>query len=186
MGWRASAMPGRRSGRPVALWWRDDDAVADTPALRRLLEIATVPLALAVIPARLEPSLALLLQESANRQRAAARLRPHQPRGRRGQEIGISRDPPLAGDRERPAGGPRAVDGSVRRTLRAGPDPALEPDRCRPRGAVEGLEVSRVNDLFGAKAGKSPGLDPGQHPCRRDRLAWHARLSRARGRRWNC
>jgi len=48
-------------GRPVELWWRDDDAIADTPALRRLLAIATVPLSLAVIPARLEPSLAPLL-----------------------------------------------------------------------------------------------------------------------------
>jgi hypothetical protein len=49
------------NGRPVELWWRDDDAVADTPALRRLLDIATAPLSLAVIPARLEPSLAPVL-----------------------------------------------------------------------------------------------------------------------------
>jgi hypothetical protein len=45
------------SGCRIELWWRDDDAVADTPALRRLVEIATVPLALAVIPANLEGSL---------------------------------------------------------------------------------------------------------------------------------
>jgi hypothetical protein len=45
------------SGRGIELWWRDDDAVADTPALRRLVELATVPLALAVIPANLEDSL---------------------------------------------------------------------------------------------------------------------------------
>lgn len=50
------------SGRAVALWWRDDDAVADTPALRRLVEIARVPLSLAVIPARLDASLPALLQ----------------------------------------------------------------------------------------------------------------------------
>jgi hypothetical protein len=53
-------------GRPVELWWRDDDAVADTPALRRLIGIATAPLALAVIPARLEPSLAPLLKGQQN------------------------------------------------------------------------------------------------------------------------
>lgn len=50
------------AGHPVELWWRDDDAVADTDALRRLLASVTVPLALAVIPARLEPSLPALLK----------------------------------------------------------------------------------------------------------------------------
>jgi hypothetical protein len=50
------------SGRAVELWWRDDDAIADTDALRRLLARLTVPLALAVIPARLEPSLPVLLK----------------------------------------------------------------------------------------------------------------------------
>jgi hypothetical protein len=38
--------------RIVQLWWRDDDAVAPTPALDRLLAVAgDTPLALAVIPA---------------------------------------------------------------------------------------------------------------------------------------
>ena len=50
------------SGRPIELWWRDDDAIADTPALRRLLSLARVPLALAVIPAVLDPSLPALLK----------------------------------------------------------------------------------------------------------------------------
>lgn len=52
------------AGRVVELWWRDDDAVEDTPALRRLLDLAQgrAPVALAVIPARLAPSLAPLLQ----------------------------------------------------------------------------------------------------------------------------
>jgi hypothetical protein len=49
-------------GRAVELWWRDDDAVADTDALRRLLAGLTVPVALAVIPAGLEPSLPALLK----------------------------------------------------------------------------------------------------------------------------
>jgi hypothetical protein len=54
-------------GRAVELWWRDDDAIEDTPALRRLLELARgrAPLALAVIPGRLSPSLAPLLQNDA-------------------------------------------------------------------------------------------------------------------------
>jgi hypothetical protein len=48
------------SGRTLALWWRDDDAVAHTPALDRLLALARhfgIPVALAAIPARLDASL---------------------------------------------------------------------------------------------------------------------------------
>ena len=52
-------------GRAVELWWRDDDAVADTAALRRLLAQTRVPIALAVIPAGLEPSLPALLKNHA-------------------------------------------------------------------------------------------------------------------------
>ncbi len=49
------------AGRRATLWWRDDDAVADTPELRRLLEVARAPLALAVIPAAAGPDLAAAL-----------------------------------------------------------------------------------------------------------------------------
>ncbi len=48
-------------GRSVTLWWRDDDAVAPTAPLDRLLALSrdwTVPLTLAVIPARTGPALA--------------------------------------------------------------------------------------------------------------------------------
>jgi hypothetical protein len=49
------------SGRPATFWWRDDDAVEPSPALDRLLDLATswhTPLALAVIPARASSGLA--------------------------------------------------------------------------------------------------------------------------------
>lgn len=49
------------AGRTAGLWWRDDDAVAPTPALERLRALADrhgVPLALAVIPERAEAGLA--------------------------------------------------------------------------------------------------------------------------------
>lgn len=52
------------AGRTAHLWWRDDDAAAPCPALQRLLDLAAaqgVPLALAVIPARMEDSLVPLL-----------------------------------------------------------------------------------------------------------------------------
>jgi hypothetical protein len=51
------------AGQVASLWWRDDDAVAATPELASLLRLAgDVPLALAVIPAELDPDLPGLLQ----------------------------------------------------------------------------------------------------------------------------
>lgn len=52
------------AGTRPTMWWRDDDAVDDTGALRRLMELAgehAVPLALAVIPAPASEALAGLL-----------------------------------------------------------------------------------------------------------------------------
>jgi len=50
------------AGQVAALWWRDDDAVEQTAQLDRLLGLAeAVPLALAVIPATVQPSLASAL-----------------------------------------------------------------------------------------------------------------------------
>jgi hypothetical protein len=47
------------AGRPATWWLRDDDATHPTPALDRLLALdPSVPLVLAVIPARAQPALA--------------------------------------------------------------------------------------------------------------------------------
>ncbi len=49
-----------KAGRTATFWWRDDDAIAYTPALERLLRVAAnhhVPVALAVIPKRADPAL---------------------------------------------------------------------------------------------------------------------------------
>ncbi|WP_299028132.1 polysaccharide deacetylase family protein [uncultured Sulfitobacter sp.] len=54
----------RRHNLPLPLWWRDDDAVAATPALDRLAQLATqaaMPIHVAVIPDLLTPSLPPLL-----------------------------------------------------------------------------------------------------------------------------
>jgi hypothetical protein len=60
--------------RVATLWWRDDDAVAPSAKLDRLVAIAgDVPLALAVIPGAAEPELAVWLARSA-RSLAAPRL----------------------------------------------------------------------------------------------------------------
>ena len=57
----------RDAGAEPALWWRDDDAGADNPALRRLIALAResgCPVAVAAIPRRTDPSLKPLLRES--------------------------------------------------------------------------------------------------------------------------
>lgn len=49
----------RAAGRAATFWWRDDDAARPDPALDRLLALADGrPIALAAIPAALEPALA--------------------------------------------------------------------------------------------------------------------------------
>lgn len=52
------------TGRTATFWWRDDDAGEDTAALRRLLALRSrfgIPLAIAVIPARADDTLAQAL-----------------------------------------------------------------------------------------------------------------------------
>jgi hypothetical protein len=51
------------AGRFATWWWRDDDAVAATPALDELLRVARGPIALAVIPMGLQPDLAPRLRQ---------------------------------------------------------------------------------------------------------------------------
>ncbi|MEI9988218.1 MAG: hypothetical protein WDN69_37045 [Aliidongia sp.] len=55
------------AGRVARLWWRDDDAVAPSSALDRLLALAgDAPLALAVIPQGIDPELARRLDGNPN------------------------------------------------------------------------------------------------------------------------
>ncbi len=57
----------RGQGLTLPLWWRDDDAIAPTPALDRLLSLAEgfgAPLHLAVIPGLAEDALAERLQDA--------------------------------------------------------------------------------------------------------------------------
>ncbi len=52
-------------GCPIRFWWRDDDVVADTPQLERLLDLShrvKAGVALAAIPQAIEPSLAARLR----------------------------------------------------------------------------------------------------------------------------
>jgi len=96
------------AGRTATFWWRDDDAVAATPALDRLLTLAgDVPIALAVIPAQAEAGLAARLGQApavtvlqhgwrhANQALAGARkseLGADRPLNQRLHELGLGRE----------------------------------------------------------------------------------------------
>jgi hypothetical protein len=56
----------RRDGLSLPIWWRDDDAVADTPALARLAKLSSglgVPVHVAVIPDLIEASLPVAMAQ---------------------------------------------------------------------------------------------------------------------------
>lgn len=86
-------------GGTATFWWRDDDAVAGSPALDRLLALADgAPLGLAVIPAHAEPSLAAALArdpEVAVLQHGWAHAN-HAPAGAKKAELGADRDAAVA------------------------------------------------------------------------------------------
>jgi len=86
----------RAARRHATLWWRDDDACSDTPALQRLLRIAgenAVPVAIAAIPATADATLADAIGASAHAtilQHGYAHAN-HQPAGARAAELGDHR-----------------------------------------------------------------------------------------------
>lgn len=86
---------GERSRR-ATFWWRDDDACRDCAELQRLLDIARsarVPIALAAIPAALEPSLvaAVAAAKQASVVQHGFAHRSHAPAGARNWELGAHR-----------------------------------------------------------------------------------------------
>lgn len=82
--------------RRATLWWRDDDACADTPALQRLLAIARahdIPVAIAAIPAQSVRTLADAIGpfgQATIVQHGYAHAN-HAPAGERGAELGDHR-----------------------------------------------------------------------------------------------
>jgi hypothetical protein len=84
----------RAAGRVATFWWRDDDAVTETPALRRLLALRAaleVPLALAVIPARADAALAACVPEGVAVLQHGFAHRNHAPPPRAKAELGADR-----------------------------------------------------------------------------------------------
>ena len=81
------------AGRRATLWWRDDDAVSETPALDRLVRVtakARMPLALAVIPARADQTLGPTLRNCTALQHGYAHIN-HATEGMRAVECGGER-----------------------------------------------------------------------------------------------
>ena len=83
-------------GRSLPFFWRDDDAVAATPALDRLIALAerhAAPLLLAVIPAGVEPALGERLRRAQGVRVAIHGLehRNHAPPGEKPAEFGAHR-----------------------------------------------------------------------------------------------
>ena len=77
------------AGRSATLWWRDDDAVAPSPELDRLLTLARardLPLALAVIPARASQDLADWLVAQPARATLVQHGYAHQNHARKGEK----------------------------------------------------------------------------------------------------
>ena len=84
----------RKAGRVATFWWRDDDAVADTAALQRLLalrESLGVPLALAVIPERADAALAARVPRGVEILQHGWAHRNHAADGRPKAELGDDR-----------------------------------------------------------------------------------------------
>ena len=87
------------SGSTATFWWRDDDAVEDTSALRRLLDLRgrfDVPLAIAAIPARADETLPRALADASKTAvlQHGYEHRNHTPDQRAKSELGPER--PLA------------------------------------------------------------------------------------------
>jgi len=136
----------RDNGRRATLWCRDDDACRDTPALRRLLALAgasAVPVAIAAIPAALEPGLvdAVVATATATVVQHGYAHRNHAPPGARNCELGADRPvasviAELEGGRERLARhfGERFVAVLVPPWNRIAPDVVAQLPRAGFRG----------------------------------------------------
>ncbi len=81
-------------GHRVELWWRDDDAVTATPALDRLLDLASgAPILIAAIPGGVDPSLGRRLEGATGVNLAVHGLvhANHAPPGAKSAEFGSHR-----------------------------------------------------------------------------------------------
>ncbi len=164
----------RAAGRYADLWCRDDDACRASPALDRLLGIARdaeVPVALAVIPALVEPGLvdAVAQVRFATVVQHGYAHRNHAPPGARNWELGSQR--PVSQTLGELAAGRASLASSFGTRFR----PVLVP----PWNRIDPLVVARLPEAgfaglstFGPRAGAHPV--PGLVQCNThvDLIAW--------------
>jgi hypothetical protein len=164
----------RAAGRRADLWWRDDDACRDSPALDRLLGIAReaeVPVALAVIPALLEPGLVdgVAQARSATVVQHGYAHRNHAPPGARNWELGI----------QRPVTETLGELAKGRAGLLSSFGPRFRPVLVPPWNRIDPLVVERLPEAgfgglstFGPRAGLHPVRGLVQCNAHVDLIAW--------------
>ena len=170
------------AGRRVTFWLRDDDAVAVTAELERLLTLAgqwRIPLVLAVIPMPAEPELAMRLADL-DRVRVATHgfaHRNHAPPGERKQELGAHRPAATVLDEIR-LGRERLDALFPGKTV-----PMLVPPWNRIADALiphlPGLGL-RYLSSFGQEAPHQPAPDLLRVDCQLDIIDWRSRRAHPR------
>ena len=142
-------------GRTAAFWWRDDDAVAPTPALDRLRACPArgIPVALAVIPARATPELAAELRDwpSATVLQHGLSHANHETPPAKKTELGAARPIQHVIARSQNGLGPA---GALRPPAR--PCAALEPDFARPDRPCSPASAIRACRTFTPRAQPHP------------------------------
>ncbi|HEY8382829.1 MAG TPA: glycosyltransferase [Microvirga sp.] len=178
---REALAAARDRGVTIRAWWRDDDAVADTPALRRLLDLgrtAAAPIAIAAIPQAIAPCLAAALAEEPGAVALVHGLthRNWAPPGEKKAEFGPHRPlPALAGDAAAALAVARAALGHKLVPVFVPPWNRIAPDLL-PRLAGLGYRgVSTFNDRRALQA--APGLAQVNTHC--DPIDWRGSRSLA-------
>jgi hypothetical protein len=159
------------SGRTARWWWRDDDAIADTPMLKTLLDLADgKPIAIAAVPRFSEPSLAKAIEA---RDGVSILLHGwahanHEPADRKRAEFGAARDLGAAtGEIERGMAALRALAPDRFRPIFVPPWNRISPDLSGRLGQV-GLALSTFND-------RPPGSGASRVNTHVDVLDWGAK-----------
>jgi hypothetical protein len=160
--------------RSATLWWRDDDAASDTPALQRLLAIARahdIPVAVAAIPATSTSTLAgaiLPFGQATIIQHGYAHAN-HAPPGERGAELGHHR--PLGERLNELSNGRRLLArrfGGRFSTVLVPPWNRIDADALPvlPSAGIHGISC------FGARASRHPHAGVVQVNTHVDPIAW--------------
>jgi hypothetical protein len=160
--------------RRATLWWRDDDACGDTPALQRLLSIARaydVPVALAAIPANCTSTLtgAIAAFSQATIVQHGYAHANHAPPGERGAELGNHRS--LAERLEELATGRRSLEQLFGARFSAVLVPPWNRIDANSLPALPSVGIHGVS-CYGARAKAQPHAGVVQVNTHVDPIAW--------------